>query len=111
MNKYDVVPCGPGYLAITANKWKEDAGEYNTIDPFTFCPGMRVVDVFGTIVHIKEVIPPKIRVPGQVPRYCYTVEENGNTYLYREISGELLAIVSEENFKDYLKQYGIIDFK
>jgi len=107
MNLFDVVPCGQGYLAITANKWK--AG--NNIDPFTFKEGMRVVDCFGTIVHIKEVIPPKTRVPGQVPQYCYTVEENGNTYVYREISGELLAIISEENFKKYIEQHEIIDFK
>ena len=111
MNLFDVVPCGQGYLAITANKWKKNAGEINTVDPFTFCPGMRVVDCFKNIVHIKEVIPPKVRVPGQVPQYCYTVEENSNTYVYREISGELLAVVSEENFKKYIEQHEIIDFK
>jgi hypothetical protein len=72
---------------------------------------MRVVDCFGTVVHIKEVIPPRFRTPGQVPQYCYTVEENNNTYSYRELSGELLSVVSEENFKEYLKQYEIIDFK
>ena len=107
MNKYDIVPCMKGYLAITANKWREDAGD--TINPFTFCPGMRVVDVFGTIVHIKEVIPPEIRVPGQVPQYCYTVEENDNTYLYREISGELLAVVSEDNFKEFIDENFFLD--
>lgn len=109
MSKYEVVSCGQGYLAITANKWKKEAGNIDTIDPFTFCPGMRVVDCFGTIVHIKEVIPPKTRIPGQVPQYCYTVEENGNTYLYREISGELLAVVSEENFKRIIDENFFLD--
>lgn len=110
MNKYDVVPCMKGYLAITANKWKKNAGEIDTINPFTFCPGMRVVDAFGSIVHIKEVIPPTHRVPGQVPQYCYTVEESGNTYKYNELSGELLAVISEENFKSFIDENTLIDF-
>lgn len=109
MNKYEVVPCMKGFLAITANKWKKEAGEINTINPFTFEPQMRVVDCFRNIVHIKEVIPPKTRIPGQVPQYCYTVEENGNTYLYREISGELLAVVSEENFKKFIDENFFLD--
>ena len=108
MNKYDVVPCLKSCLAITANKWKKNAGD--TIDPFTFCPGMRVVDAFGSIVHIKEVIPPTHRIPGQVPQYCYTVEESGNTYKYNEISGELLAIKKKKKFKSIIDEYKLIDF-
>lgn len=108
MNKYDVVPCMKGYLAITANKWKKNAGD--TINPFTFCPGMRVVDAFGSIVHIKEVIPPAHCVLGQIPQYCYTVEESGNTYKYNEISGELLAVIPEDKFKKIIDENGLIDF-
>jgi hypothetical protein len=108
MNKYDVVPCGHGCLAITANKWKKDAGD--TINPFTFCPGMRVVDCFGSVVHIKEVISPTHCVLGQVPQYCYTVEESDNTYKYNELSGEILAVISEEKFNSFINEHTLIDF-
>ena len=109
MNKYEIIPCLQGFLAITANKWKKNAGD--TINPFTFCPGMRVVDCFKKIVHIKEVIPPTHRVPGQVPQYCYTVEENGNTYKYNEISGEILAVILEESFERIINENKLIDFR
>jgi hypothetical protein len=111
MNKYEVVPCLQGFLAITENKWKKNAGEINTVDPFTFCPGMRVVDCFKNVVHIKRVIPPKTRIPGQVPQYCYTVKENENTYSYMEISGEVRAFILEESFERIIHEHQLIDFR
>lgn len=105
---FDIHTVGEDYLAICKSKWHP--GHEPDDPPFTWEVGMRVVDPFGAVVHIEEIIKPESTPVGKVPEWCMTITENGNTYRWTELSGELVALVSKQQFKKLIKENETLDF-
>lgn len=105
---FDIRTVGEDCLAICKTKWHSHIGPNDP--PFTWEVGMRVVDSFSEIVHIKDIIKPESTPVGKVPEWCITVEENENTYRWNEISGEFVALVFKNQFERFIKENEIIDF-
>lgn len=107
MIPFDVHTVGEDCLAICKSKWQPRQEPDSS--PFTWEVGMRVVDCFGEIVHIKEIIKPEFTPVGKVPEWIMLVEESGNQYRYTEISGEFVALVFKNQFERFIKENEIID--
>lgn len=60
--------------------------------------GSKVVDIFGNVVTIKEIIHHE-----STQTTNYLVDENGNTYNPWEFAGIFVRFITKEELKDFLK--------
>lgn len=60
--------------------------------------GSKVVDIFGNVVTIKEIIHHE-----STQTTNYLVEENGNTYCPREFAGVFVRFITKEELDNFLK--------
>lgn len=102
MKEYTINLREDGSAVIARDFWNPDKSlEAMEEKPYLFEVGQKVVDIFSSVVTIKE-IHKHPSVDGRAPQWTLNVEENKNTYVYYEIAGIFVKELSAKQLKDLL---------
>lgn len=103
MKEYTINMRKDGSAVIAKNYWNPDKSfEAMNEKPYLFEIGMRVVDIFSSVVTITH-INKYPSVDGKAPQWTLNVKENGNTYVYYEIAGIFVKELSVDEVNKLLK--------